>query len=347
MFGRYQSNKVNIATFDIEYIPLLREGIPQDGLRLLPLRNIWESKDADRILGYKQRIPEEVQSEIFRRLGREDFYALPIGWGVVGVCVIHPDLSLDAVSPLLTKDDKGFCFETFAKNVRQLQKLEYDIICFDFWNGLGQMASLYQTGHLTLENFEYGKVSETFDLLLSALDKDSLISDPQLLLKRARAARKCIVIGGSTWLGLRGTLLPVSVSGGSPAYGAFCECVGILSPPEGATDTSGWQSDATRLMTWIADNLSDRSAAPKIGVGIDSIVNNYIPGLLASSVRRRNELNPPQPMHWDPHYAISFRDLPRGSLDQANAIQELWVAAKSKAFPPNTATQISPRQTAS
>jgi hypothetical protein len=332
------SRKINISTFDIEYVPLLKAGVTIDGTeyKLISLAEAWESTDSARMLSYPLRIPEEVQFNILQRIDRYKLYALPIGWGVVGVSIIHNELTPEAVVRLVSNDQAGFSFDKFLENAEELKREKYTVFCFDFWSGIGQLVSLYRTGHMNITDAEYPRIRESFQKLLRSIDPNNVISEPQVLLERIKTVEKAVIIGGSTWLGLKGTLLPVEIPGGKPVYGAFCECLGMLSPPEGTKKSAEWESDASKLVGWLADHLADRSRAPTAGPGSGSIVNNYLPGILRETPRRKSpnaaNAQSQQAMHWDPKYEKIFRQFPSDSLERAQRMKALWDEAKVEAL---------------
>ena len=87
---------VNMASFDIEYIPVLREGIrvARTEYKLIPLSNFWHGGGMHL---FPDRIPEVIRRPMLQRLDSEHLYALPISWGLIGVSVIEDDLSTSQI----------------------------------------------------------------------------------------------------------------------------------------------------------------------------------------------------------------------------------------------------------
>jgi hypothetical protein len=333
---------VNIASFDIEYVPVLRQGVRvgRTLYKLIPLSNFWSGSE---VFEFPNRIPKVIRLPTLQRLDGEHLYALPIGWGLVGVSVIETDLSGSQMITSLTVEShgrRGVDFHHMFKNLDLIAKNGYQILCYDLWNSIGQLVSLNCTGHMTISPGEEASILEVFNIVNDSLPPANIISDPGVLLSRAKTTEKVIVIGGSTWFGMKGTLLPIAIPQSRPAYGAFCECLGVLASPSADSDDGvDWGADASRLVGWLATTLGDQRYAPPITSGTGSILRNYLPGLLGpphSHQRGRPEdvaevdLWDDQPMQIDKSADIIFRQLPATSLAASTRLKDLWTTSRQR-----------------
>jgi len=331
-FEQVSGNRVvNIASFDIEYVPLLKKGIKQNGIeyRLIPLSDFWTGSGMGEL---RSRMPRTIKRAVLQRLEAENLYALPIGWGYVGVGIFAKDLSGQEIAGLLTTQtgkQLGFDFGKLFENITQVQNLGYEVLCYDFWSNIGQLVSLNYTGHMGISATEEETISKVFGQIRTLLPEPNIISDPIVLLGRVKAVDKSLVIGASTWFGIKGTLLPIAIPEAPPVYGAFCECLGILMPPK---DTLGekWESDAATLMLWLANQLGDQRHTKKVVAERSSILQNYLPGLVGSVAASETageaviDLGTDQQMQIDEAAETIFRQFGTEDIDQTTRVKELW-----------------------
>jgi hypothetical protein len=320
---------VNIASFDIEYVSMLKSGIVRGGstYKLVPLSDFWPGKEMYEL---PDRMPAVIRRSVLQRLDPDNLYALPLGWGMVGVGIFSNDLSGEDISELLTirhGDRKGFDFRRLFEHLNDVTARGYQVLCYDFWSSIGQLVSLNYTGHMGISQSEEQVVAAAFAELRRVLPRENIIADPVLLLGRVKALDKAVVIGGSTWLGLRGTLLPLAIPDAPPVYGAFCECLGILAQPQ-STDSELWERDAATLMLWLAEQLGDQRQSTKVAG--TSILRNYFPAFLSPSVftsrfrREGLDVHIEQPMQIDSSAEIMFRQFSISGSDALSRVKELW-----------------------
>ena len=322
---------VNIASFDIEYVSLLKSGFERNGChyKLIPLSDFWTGHGMNDL---RNRVPTNIRTALLQRLDPDNLYALPIGWGLVGVGIFARDLSAQEVIELMTIESNqrpGFDFRQFFANLESIRSCGYEVLCYDFWGSIGQLVSLNYSGHMGISESEEETIRAAFKQIRTSLPQANIIADPLVLLDRVRSLDKSVVIGGSTWFGIKGTLLPIAIPDAQPSYGAFCVCLGILAAPDGDAREL-WERDAATLMLWLADQLGDQRDRPKIAAGRGSILRNYLPGLVRSTrvngraTEARVDLASEQPMQIDEAAGVIFRQFSSAGIDSLFRVKDLW-----------------------
>jgi hypothetical protein len=334
-FQQVSGNRaVNIASFDIEYVPILKTGIDIGGQNhhLIPLSDFWPGPG---MYSYEHRIPKIIRRKILERLDAHKLFALPIGWGLIGVSVAERDLTTSEIMQFITSDQRGFSFDLFFKNVDEIKSKGYELFCYDFWNSIGQLVSLNYTGHMNILEAEQEEiVRAAFANLNRVIPRENIIADPILLLGRMKAAEKSVAIGGSTWFGIRGTLLPISIANSTPAYGGFCECVGLLATPIDSPGTQ-WDNDASSLIAWVAEHLGNPQYTGG-AVRANALLPKYLPGLLPPdrSIRSAQQTDidlwADQQMQILQGADIIFRQFTAGR-SSVERMRELWLNCKTTA----------------
>jgi hypothetical protein len=322
---------VNIASFDIEYVAVLRQGIRRgtDEYNLVALADFWEGRELDKL---RDSIVAEIRPSVLQLIDGSQMAALPVGWGLTGVSVIEQDRLpnrpvLDALT-LTHSDIDGFDFERLFCNIETIRNLGYSVLLYDFWSSVAQLVVLNYTGHMTISEAEERQVESAFRKLRGLLPPLDIIADPVLLLHRVRAAEKSVVIGGSTWFGLPGNLLPIAVPGAAPVYGAFCECLGVLSTPRPEYG-SRWEHDAFALMSWFAKQLSGEGRLAKlVPAGRSAIIQNYLPAILpdrqSNGDAPRTDVRASLPMRTDTRAQFKFRRFSDNDPAAIAHMKALW-----------------------
>ncbi len=315
---------VNIASFDIEFVSVLTSGVNQTtrSYHLIPLSDFWTGRG---LYDFPSRMPSEIRRSVLQRLSPEHLYALPIGWGLVGVSIIEKDLTgrdiVDLLTTKTTQGKRGFEFELLFENIEHVRELGYEVFCYDFWSSIGQLVALNYTGHMTVTPAQETMIESVFQRIRVALPASDIIGNPILLLNKVRAAAKSVVIGGSSWFGIKGTLLPISIPAAKPTYGAFCECLGLLARPQ-AEQEADWESDARKLISWLANELGDQRSYRGAALSRGSILRHYLPGLVRDGVL--GDLWAEQAMQIDQDAGIVFRQFSVGDIDSIRRMRELW-----------------------
>jgi|GEM_PF-6881870 len=321
---------VNIASFDIEYVPVLRDGIRRDAdeYRLVPLSEFWEGRELDTL---RDSISTEIRTSVLQLIDGTQLAALPVGWGLTGVSIIEQErLPNRAVMDALSRAHDGvdgFDFDLLFKNVETIRGLGYTVLLYDFWSSVAQLVVLNYTGHMTISAAEEKQVEGAFRTIRQILPAADTIADPVVLLDRVRASEKSIVIGGSTWFGLAGNLLPIAVDGALPVYGAFCECLGVLSTPK--PEFGGqWEHDAFELMSWFAKELGGDGLAGIVPAGRRAIIQNYMPALLPTGrgygTKGGLSLRANQSMRTDTRASFKFRRFSDNDPAEIARMKALW-----------------------
>ena len=330
--------EVHIASFDIEYLSSLRNGLETNGVqhKLVPLSEFWEGRGLETL---KSRIPEEILESVLHRLDSRQLFALPLGWGLVGVMVVDRDLTTSEANALITSyspsNKQGFEFSAFLEKVEKLSEMGYELFCYDFWSSLCQLILLNQRGSMSLTDEDERALASTLQRLQDTLAVENIIANPLLLLERVQKADKAIVIGGATWFGIKGTLLPVATPDSEPVYGAFCECLGVLSAPliDGRRGDN-WEEDAYKLVAALADQLGDQRSSPQSFRRDSIIVRNYMPGLLRPTIgtagTEKADLWSQHAMLVDETAARLFRQFSTEDIESLTRIKELWQESRVK-----------------
>jgi hypothetical protein len=322
---------VNIASFDIEYVPVLKTGFTRDGsnVKLVPLSDFWEGRE---IYDLKDLVVSEIRQQVLQFVDGERISALPVGWGLVGVSIIEQDRlpNRDALAALsrTSQEIDGFDFKQFFAKIDSIRTMGYEVLLYDFWSSIAQLVLLNYTGHMTISTAEEQQIADAFKELRRAIPPKDVIADPVVLLDRVRASEKSVVIGGSTWFGITGNLLPIAVPDAEPAYGAFCECLGILAPPR-IDDNAHWEHDAYALMSWFVSQLRGDGLAAVVPKGRRAIIQNYISALLPAGHRNGPGTSAGSlsnlPMRTDTRASFKFRrfaDTDPGAIARMKALWE-------------------------
>jgi hypothetical protein len=272
---------VNIASFDIEYVPILKDGLTHgvDTYKLKPLAEFWAGRELDVL---RQSVVGDVAKFLLPLIDNAELIALPVGWGLIGVAIIEREMATDEVVRAIARPHDSiyaFDFQLFFENIQKLAELGYEVFLYDFWTSIVHLLVLHYTGHTAISAREEQQIEKALRDLRAVLQPPNVITDPVVLLDRVRTSPKCIVIGGSTWFGLAGRLLPIAVPNASPVYSAFCECIGLLATPSSRYGVA-WENDAYELMKWFADQVRGDGLARIVPPGREAIIQNYLPALL-------------------------------------------------------------------
>ncbi len=333
-FGQVSGSRlVNIASFDIEYVSVLKAGIRRNGTeyKLVPLSHFWEGREGNDL---KEFIAPDIRSSVLQFI-EGDIFALPVGWGLIGVSIIEQDrLPNRSIITALTRNVNevdAFDFSQFFGNIETIREMGYSVLLYDFWSSIAQLVILNYTGHMTISTAEEEQVKHCFSEIRRLLPMTDIIADPVVLLDRVRANDKSVVIGGSTWFGVAGNLLPIYVPDAQPVYGAFCECLGVLAPPQ-AEYSGQWEPDAFALMSWFAEQLSGEGLATIVPSDRQAIIKSYFPALLPA-VRRNGPPRTPsyshQLMRTDTRVEFKFRRFPDTDPAAIRRMKSLWDNAQA------------------
>jgi hypothetical protein len=334
---------VNIASFDIEYVPILRDGLTRgvDTYKLKPLAEFWAGRELDVL---RQSIVSDVAPFLLPLIDNAELIALPVGWGLVGVAIIEREQfpTDDVVRAIARPHDSvyAFDFQLFFENLHKLEELGYDVFLYDFWTSIVQLLVLNYTGHTAISAQEEQQVETALRELRSVLRPAHIVSDPVVLLDRVRTSSKCIVIGGSTWFGLTGRLLPIAVPNAPPVYSGFCECLGLLATPNLRYGVA-WEHDAYELMKWFADQVRGDGLVRIVPPGREAIIQNYLPALLPKNHPQnggtRSTLLKDLKMRVYDGLDVMFRRFPGNDHTAVLRMKALW--EKSRTAPPAPAAE--------